>query len=54
MAPTNRQTDRQTVLHEGAFSGTIHVKMKPIYFLGVECQDIVDRKMCHHIVDKVL
>jgi len=22
--------------------------------LVVECQDIVDRKMCHHIVDKVL
>jgi hypothetical protein len=22
--------------------------------LSVECQDIVDRKMCHHIVDKVL
>jgi DNA (cytosine-5)-methyltransferase 1 len=24
------------------------------YSLGVECHDIVDGKMCHHIVDKVL
>ena len=25
-----------------------------IYDLGGECHDIVDGKMCHHIVDKVL
>jgi hypothetical protein len=25
-----------------------------IYILSVECQDVVDGKMCQHIVDKVL
>jgi chromate transporter len=25
-----------------------------LYLLSVECHDIVDGKMCHHIVDKVL
>jgi predicted MarR family transcription regulator len=34
--------------------GVIMKRDRGLYSLIVECHDIVDGKMCHHIVDKVL
>jgi hypothetical protein len=41
-------------VEEGVFPVEDSLFQRPFTKLFVECHDIVDGKMCHHIVDKVL